>query len=179
MKKIIGMIFNMMIALLILASSLYLVSTFETLKNPIHLPSVLGFTPLTVISSSMSPGIETGDLVVIRNGSDKIKPGDVITYRLNDVLVTHRVKSISAEVAREVFVTQGDANTVPDYETVEQSQIVGKYAFKIPFGGYLMASLRGLPGMLIILGLGLIAIMSEVLRLTIKKVKEVEESLLE
>lgn len=179
MRKIIGRIFNLIVAFIILVSSLYLISSIRTLEDPMHIPSVLGFTPLTVVSGSMSPGLETGDMVIIRNGSNGIKPGDIVTYRLGEVLVTHRVKTISEDAASEVFVTQGDANTIPDYKKVERSQIVGKYAFKIPFGGYIRAGLRGANGILIIIGLSLIALMSEVLKFTNNKVKEAEQSLIE
>lgn len=179
MRKTTGRIFSLIIACIIIAASLYLISYVESLRNPMHMASVLGYIPLTVASESMSPGIETGDMVVIKRGSTNIEPGDIVTYRLGEVLVTHRVKAISGEDAKAVFLTQGDANAVPDYKAVERSQIIGKYAFKIPLGGYIKASLRGLPGMIIILGLSLIALMSELLRYTTMKVKEAEKSLME
>jgi signal peptidase len=153
---------------------MYIISTAQTRNNPMHIPSVLGFTPLTVISGSMSPGIETGDMVIIRKGNKNIKPGDIVTYRLEDVLVTHRVKNISNTSAAEVFITQGDANGIPDFKKVERSQILGKYVFKIPMGGYLKASLRGLPGMLIIVGLILIGIMIEVLNFTMVRLDKMK-----
>jgi signal peptidase len=153
---------------------MYIISTAQTRNNPMHIPSVLGFTPLTVISGSMSPGIETGDMVIIRKGNKNIKPGDIVTYRLEDVLVTHRVKNVSNTSAAEVFITQGDANGIPDFKKVERSQILGKYVFKIPMGGYLKASLRGLPGMLIIVGLILIGIMIEVLNFTMVRLDKMK-----
>lgn len=178
MRKIMSMIVNLITAFVIIVSSLYLVSVMQTINNPSHIPSVLGFTPLTVVSGSMSPGIQTGDLVIIKNGSSAIKPGDVITYRLGGVLVTHRVKEIAKNNVQEVFVTQGDANEIPDFEPVDRSQILGRYVMKIPFGGYIKASLRGLPGILILVGLGFIALMSELLSYTTYKVKEAEKSML-
>ncbi|MDF2531704.1 MAG: signal peptidase [Clostridia bacterium] len=164
MRKLLAILFNVTMVLIILVSLSYIISAEQVRDNPLHIPSVLGFTPLTVVSGSMSPGIETGDMVIIRMGNKNIKPGDVVTYRLEDVLVTHRIKSISnaADVAA-VFITQGDANSIPDYKLVERNQILGKYVFKIPMGGYIRASLRGLPGMLIVMGLIFISIMAEVL----------------
>ncbi len=179
MRKIINSIFNLIVIFIIVFSSLYLISAAQTISNPTNIPSILGFTPLTVISGSMSPGIETGDMVVIKKNIDNINPGDIITYRLDDILVTHRVKEISKDDIKEVFVTQGDANSVSDYKTVDRSQIVGKYLFRIPLGGYIKASLRGMAGILILLGLILIALMLEVLKFTNNKLKEVEKCLLE
>ena len=165
-RKFISILFNVSVSFIILISLLYIISTAQTQSNPTHIPSVLGFTPLAVVSGSMSPGIETGDMVIIWKGNKNIKPGDIIAYRLDNVLVTHRVKNISDTNATEVFITQGDANEIHDIRMVERSQILGKYVFKIPMGGYLKASLRGLTGLLIIIGLILISIMIEVLNLT-------------
>ncbi|HYE12651.1 MAG TPA: signal peptidase I [Patescibacteria group bacterium] len=164
MRKLLAILFNVTMVLIILVSLSYIISAEQVGNNPLHIPSVLGFTTLTVVSGSMSPGIETGDMVIIKMGNKNIKPGDIVTYRLENVLVTHRIKSISnaADVA-EVFITQGDANSIPDYKLVERSQIVGRYVFKIPMGGYIKASLRGLPGMLIVMGLIFISIMATVL----------------
>lgn len=179
MRKITNSIFNLIVIFIIVVSSLYLISAMNTISDPTHIPSILGFTPLTVISGSMSPGIETGDMVVIIRNNSSIKPGDIITYRLDDILVTHRVKEVSMDDAKEVFVTQGDANSVSDYKTVNQSQIVGKYLFRIPFGGYIKVCLRGMPGILILLGLVLVASMLEVLKFTQNKLKEIEKFLFE
>lgn len=176
-RRIINSIFNLIVIFVIAASSLYLISTAYAVKDPAYIPSVLGFAPLTVISGSMSPGIETGDMVVITKNHSNIKPGDIITYRLSDVLVTHRVKDISRTAAKEVFITQGDANSISDYKTVELSQIVGKYLFKIPFGGYIRLCLRGMQGILILLGLVLIVLMLKVLKYTKNKLEEAEKCL--
>lgn len=177
MKKVIGMIFNLFLVLIIVISTVYIVSAAETRKDSQHIPSVLGFIPLTVISGSMSPGIETGDMVIVKAGNQNIKEGDVVTYRLEDFLVTHRVKDIEEQNTVEVFVTQGDANRIPDYKTVDRSQIVGKYVFRIPMGGYIKALLQGPFGLLILGGLILIGFMSKLLELSIVKLREAEESM--
>lgn len=179
MRKIINSIFDLIVIFIIIVTSTYLVSTMHTINDPAHIPSILGFAPLTVISGSMSPGIETGDMIVIIKNNSSIKPGDIITYRLAGVLVTHRVKEISRDAVKEVFVTQGDANSVSDYKTVDRSQIVGKYLFRIPFGGYIKACLRGMPGILLLFGLVLVAFMLEVYKLTQNKLREVEKCLYE
>lgn len=178
MRKFLNIIFNIIIYSVILVSLMYIISSTQTQLDSSHIPSVMGFTPLTVISGSMSPEIETGDMVIIRRGNKNIRPGDVITYKMGDVLVTHRVKNISGMEAAEVFTTQGDANRIPDYISVERSQILGKYVFRIPMGGYIKASLRGLPGILILVGLSLIVIMTEVLNRTQEKVNKIPQTII-
>ncbi len=177
MKKLIGMIFNLFLVLIIVISTVYILSAAQTRTDPQHIPSVLGFIPLTVVSGSMSPGIETGDMVIVKAGNQNIREGDVVTYRLDDFLVTHRIKNIEEQNTVEVFVTQGDANRIPDYKTVDRSQIVGKYVFRIPMGGYIKALLQGPFGLLILGGLMLIGLMSKLLELSIAKVREAEENM--
>jgi signal peptidase I len=174
-RRLISTLFNVTVSIVIIVSLLYIISTAQTRNNPTHIPSVLGFTPLTVVSGSMSPGIETGDMVIIRKGSRNIKPGDIVTYRLEDILVTHRVQYVSDTNAVEVFITKGDANGIADFKKVERSQILGKYIIKIPMGGYLRAGLRGLPGILIIIGLILIAIMMQLLNLSIAELNKMKQ----
>lgn len=177
MKRIWNIMYHTVLITIIVVSSLYIISAAQTRINPEHIPSVLGFCPLTVVSGSMSPGINTGDMVVIKKGSQSIQQGDIVTYRLEDALVIHRVKAVDKQGAAEVFVTQGDANSIPDYKVVEHNQVVGKYLFRIPMGGYIKASLQGWPGILILGGLVLIGLMSRLLDISIAKVKQVEQGL--
>ena len=177
MKKLMGMIFNLFLVFIILVSTAYIVSAAQTGKNPEHIPSVMGFIPLTVISGSMSPGIETGDLVIVKEGNKDIREGDVVTYKLEDFLVTHRIKQIEEQNTVEVFVTQGDANRIPDYKTVDRNQIIGKYVFRIPMGGYIRALLQGPFGILLMTGLVLIAIMGKLLEMSAAKLREAEENM--
>jgi signal peptidase len=177
MKKLMSTIFNLFLIVVIVVSAVYIVSAAQTQKDPGHLPSVMGFIPLTVVSGSMSPGIQTGDLVIVKEGNRDIREGDVVTYRLQDFLVTHRVKEIEEQNTVEVFITQGDANRIPDYKTVDRSQILGKYVFRIPMGGYIRALLQGPFGILLMTGLVWIAIMGKILEMSAAKLKEAEENM--
>ena len=114
MRKLINATFNIFVHFIILVSLLYILSSMQARLDPSHIPSVFGFTPLTVVSGSMSPEIETGDMVIIKNGSENIKPGDVIAYKLEDVLVTHRVINAPDKNLAGVYITQGDANSIQE-----------------------------------------------------------------
>ena len=65
-----------------------------------------GISTDVVLSGSMEPGIRTGGLVFTDTRRREPQTGDIITYRLRDVRITHRV------VRREgtVLITKGDAN---------------------------------------------------------------------
>ncbi|KPU27474.1 hypothetical protein TR13x_05240 [Caloranaerobacter sp. TR13] len=130
---------------LLLASILSLFYTRIKHKNDKnYIPSVFGIRFMTVLSGSMQPNIEVGDLVVIKPIIPKnIKKGDVITYRLTDnIFITHRVIDVIHDNGEYLFITKGDANNVRDDEKINFSQLVGKVFLIIPSGGYILYFLK-------------------------------------
>lgn len=76
---------------------------------------LLGFQPFAVLSPSMTPKYEVGDLVyVLPTDPEKIEVGDVLTFIANaeGVVVTHRVVEMDRE--NGCFYTKGDANDSRD-----------------------------------------------------------------
>ncbi|MCD6391225.1 MAG: signal peptidase I [Dehalococcoidia bacterium] len=94
--------------------------------------------PTIIISGSMRPTLEVGDVVIIAKVSpDVIKPGDIIQFReAEGVTTVHRVVEIQEIEERRVFVTQGDANSGPDAEPVIPENVVGKATLSIPKVGW-------------------------------------------
>ncbi|MGM0836145.1 MAG: signal peptidase I [Bacillota bacterium] len=99
-----------------------------------ELPDFLGVTPLIVLSNSMKPHLESGDLTFIKRMplDSKIKVGDVVTFRQEDVLITHRVIDIVMKNGEIGLVTQGDNNNSKDEKVILPEQFIGKEAFVIP-----------------------------------------------
>lgn len=87
-----------------------------------------------VLTSSMEPTIDAGDLVYTYE-ADEYAPGDVITYRHEGALVTHRVVAVNSAG----YQTQGDANDAPDGYTVPPDAVVGKVILTIPVVGRIIA----------------------------------------
>jgi len=114
----------------------------------------------TVLSGSMSPAINTGDIILIsKTNPEEIKEGDIITFREEKTFTTHRV----IEIVNNSFKTKGDANEDPDAKIIKAEQIVGKVIFVIPFLGYLGYFVRTPLGFLIfILIPGILIIYSEI-----------------
>ena len=103
---------------------------------------LLGFTPTIIASGSMQPTMDVGDIaIVVKAPTQTIKIGDIIQYRTPDMLVMHRVIGITGQEGSEVFVTQGDANNVPD-DPVLQSQVMGKVLFTIPKLGWVSITFK-------------------------------------
>jgi signal peptidase len=86
---------------------------------------------LVVRSGSMQPTIPVGSLVVVRKNTSQYQIGDVVTFQLGNVYVTHRIKSIQ----ENQFQTQGDANNAPDTQLVSQTSVIGKVWISIPYIG--------------------------------------------
>lgn len=105
-------------------------------------PKFFGYGYLRVISTSMKPKINQGDMIIIKEiDVNKIKTGDVITFYSRDpylkgFLNTHRVMKIieNGHNGQREFVTKGDANSAEDYYTAYSSKVVGKYCGKVKGG---------------------------------------------
>ncbi len=114
----------------------------------IIVPAVTGSTPMTVLTSSMTPTYPPGTLIVVRPiDSADIRIGMPITYQLEsgkDIFVTHRVvaiKSIS-DGTRE-FVVRGDANSEDDENPVLPVQVRGEVWYSIPYLGWVNTAVNG------------------------------------
>jgi len=103
---------------------------------------------MAVVSNSMKPTFERGDLLLVRGVSSpaEIAIGDIIVYRSEhqSALIVHRViEKIVDENSRVWFKTQGDANPGPDPTLVRPEDVKGKVTFIIPKLGYISLLLRG------------------------------------
>lgn len=126
-------------------------------------PSVLGVTPLVVLSGSMSGDapdhIETGDLIFAKKVDPaELKVGDVISFMQHKTTITHRIIEITANEDDTVFyTTMGDANETPDETPVAQSAVLGKYMGRVARAGDVIIFMQTPLGMFIFVGLPLLA----------------------
>jgi len=94
--------------------------------------------PTTVISGSMRPTLDVGDVIIVAKvPADTIEPGDIIQFREAEGITTvHRVVEFQEIEGNMVFITQGDANRAPDPDPVLAANVVGKVIFNIPKVGW-------------------------------------------
>lgn len=114
-----------------------------TLLAAAALPLAIGDRSLTVLSGSMSPTIETGDVVVTEPvAPTAVKVGDIVTFRDPEgtsKLYSHRVRRV-APAGRDVrFVTRGDANTTFERWRVPADGTVGRVVYRVPKLGFAIA----------------------------------------
>lgn len=121
------------------------------------LPQLAGYRSFTVRSGSMTPAIETGDVVVIEPISPlSARVGDIVTFEDPEgtgKLFSHRVQSVRRRGTSVAFVTRGDANTSTERWQVPADGSIGKVAYRIPRIGWALAWIDAGP-----VRLGLIAI---------------------
>lgn len=151
MKKIVGVMFNILTFFLIIIFAFTAFSLFQAKRNPNSVPTVLGYKPLSVLSGSMQPLLDPGDMIIVRDTNPQdVKVGDVITYLVDSkTLVTHRVIDIFEENGDKSFKTQGDANNTADPNLVSSSNLVGKLSFNIPYGGYVASFAKSPKGFIL------------------------------
>ena len=110
---------------------------------------VFGVYPSVVLTGSMEPKIKPGDMILIDKINNekeisKLKEGDVITFRRDDITITHRIiEKITDESGNITFRTKGDNNSSEDTRIVNASEVLGKYIYVIPKVGIPVLWLKG------------------------------------
>ena len=122
--------------------------------NEEEVPSIGGVFPMIVLTDSMYPEIESGDLIICHTlEAEDVKVGDVITFYdpmgNGTSVVTHRVLEISEKDGRPQFVTKGDNNNVEDQVPVEAEDLIGIYQKRIPKAGNVAMFMQTTPGLIV------------------------------
>ena len=110
-------------------------------------PHVLGYRTMTMLTASMAPEIDPGDVTIVTPISvSEVTEGMVITYHKpidDQSLVTHRVVSVEKANGTVTVQTKGDANEAIDPWT---ATLEGDTAYEvravIPELGHLIQALR-------------------------------------
>jgi len=150
LKKISFALGHMLFSVLIIFLCLALFLNISTLisLNKIKQGGIAqtGYASAIVSSGSMYPTLAVNDFVVIK-GHSFYNNGDVITLVTeHGDLLTHRITT----VLPEGYITQGDANNIPD-DIVRPQQIMGRVILSLPGIGFLINALTTPIGILFVL----------------------------
>ena len=104
-------------------------------------PKVSGAETFTVLSGSMRPALQPGDLVVVRpTDPDRVGIGSVVTFQMKSgdpAVTTHRVVSQGVDKdGASVFLTRGDGNQSSDPVWIRDVQLRGTVWYSLPYLGY-------------------------------------------
>lgn len=121
---IIGTILCIILIPILIINCILIVKSFTSEE----VPDVAGVLPLIVLSDSMYPVIQSGDLIICHTEEpENIQVGDVIAFfdpAGNGItIVTHRV----IEVTENGWRTKGDNNNAEDRLTVPADKLVAVY----------------------------------------------------
>lgn len=147
-KKVIDIVIYVLLGFVFLVCVFVTVSSINQKKNGV--PSVFGYSVMTVQTESMQGTINKGDLIVTKLVNEKItdslKEGDIISfYTVVDgerIIDTHRINDIKEEVGERFFETKGDNVDAIDDGYRSESDIVSVYKFRIAGLGYVVNFLR-------------------------------------
>lgn len=164
-----------------------IVLIFKSIIHPNDLPTIFGYKPLIVLSDSMYPTIKKGDLIFTQVVDVKdLKPGDVITYREYEddgktlgTVVTHKIYDITTETDGEhagqlkfrtyginnqrqadgkiKYNADGEMVVINMDDAVYAPQIEGRYTSKINGLGSLIYWMQGTWGLIVCIGIPLVA----------------------
>ncbi len=106
------------------------------------------YYPNVIISGSMRPHIDVGDIVIVQRihpseVAEKVQVGDVIQFQENEIRITHRViEVVEDENGLLVYITQGDNNRIPDSDPVLPEQVLGTVNTVVPKLGWITIWVR-------------------------------------
>ena len=105
----------------------------KSYTNKDEVPSVGGIFPMIILTDSMAPEFESGDLIVCKTAeAEDVKVGDIICFYdpagNGTSTVTHRVVKITKDKDNNLaWETKGDANNTEDLRIVPAKNLVGVY----------------------------------------------------
>ncbi len=121
---------------------------FASVLALVFVPRLMGWQPVVVVSGSMEPAIPVGGLAFLAPvHPEEVKAGDVISYRVGNSRVTHRVVELGKDDQGALaFRTKGDANNDADAGMVPASSVDGREVWTVPHLGRVSNFMRSRDG---------------------------------
>ena len=126
-----------------------------------------------VKSDSMQPAITSGDMVIMGNPGSfltrDITPGEIITFKRNNNLITHRIESIEGDT----IYTKGDGQEERDPWIISRFfDVKGSYIFHIPYVGLISNYIKTKTGWLLCVILPAICLLGFIIKDIVKEVRQ-------
>jgi signal peptidase len=116
------------------------------------LPLAFGDRSLVVRSGSMTPAVETGDIVAVHPiAPPSARVGDIVTFENHGKLTSHRVRSMGRSGGDMLFTTQGDANTGQEHWKVPVTGRIGRVLYRVPKLGFVVVRVQSPTGRLVLI----------------------------
>ena len=98
---------------------------------------VFKYKLIAIASDSMSPVYRRGDAVIYEKiDVKKLEVGDILAFRKNNIVITHRIVKIWKQNDRYYFTTKGDNNNSVDSFKTSEDLVLGKVVSIYKYIGY-------------------------------------------
>ena len=127
----------------------------KSYTNKDQVPSISGIFPMIILTDSMYPEFESGDLIICNTAEpEEIKVGDVICFYdpagNGTATVTHRVQEVvTDDEGNLAWITKGDANNTEDLPTVPAKNLIGVYKTRLKGLGKVAMFMQTTQGLII------------------------------
>lgn len=125
LKIIKNIIINLIIFILIVIALITIWTSIQLNVQNKEYADIFGYSIFSTETASMSPTMQIGDIVIVKIG-EEAKEEDIITYKKDNALITHRI----IEINGDSIIAKGDNNNTQD-EEITKDAIVGKVVFII------------------------------------------------
>jgi signal peptidase len=94
--------------------------------------------PSVIATGSMEPMIKPGDVILVKKDIDRLKLniGDIIQFKSDNVLISHRIIENLEVGGEKTYKTKGDNNSIADSEFVKPEQVKGTIVKIVPKIGW-------------------------------------------
>lgn len=178
MKKKLKIVANIVFALLIAAMAVLAFFSVSSKISSDGVSKIANYRFMTVLSGSMHPAFEAGDVIVVDGERDQFRKDDIITFKDpldSKRIITHRVAEVLQNVKGISYRTKGDANNATDLNLVPQANVIGIYKIHVPKIGYAINFAKTTKGLIwLIIVPGILIIINE-LRAIAKAISEEKE----
>lgn len=131
MKNIIKIIGNILTSILIMILLIVLmISIYSFIELDIkgkEYCDIFGYSFFQIETGSMEKTIKIEDIIIVKLGNEDVKENDIITFRQDNNLVTHRL----VRIENNNYFTKGDNNPTED-DPIQKEDIIGKVDIIIP-----------------------------------------------
>ena len=80
---------------------------------------------IPISGPSMQPALQDCDLVQVQHGPVRLRRGDIIVFRSENIIVVHRILRIYQQGGNIHYLTKGDNSNNPD-ALVASAQVIGR-----------------------------------------------------
>lgn len=106
---------------------------------------ILGLKPIYIQTGSMEPTLRTGSLAIVKKTDfDDCKVNDIIVFKKDDKLITHRVTQVTDEYVK----TKGDNNQIYDNFSVYPEEVQAKVILKLNWVATFLDDIKTVKGII-------------------------------